>query len=244
MSAAPHLYVQTELTRRRSKRLRGVPDRASGAHARTTRLELRLERRELEAWGSARAREGYLSLSDWIRDRLNSAARIGVHTSSSRQDWNSPPEVLDPIVAKLGRITLDPCSNPRSIVPARIAWELERDGDSLVRPWLVRGRIYVNPPYKKHLRAWIAKIAEVYAARRGMLEIVALVPARTDARWWHEAIDGGAVAGFWRGRLRFLGARTSAPFPSALLYWGPRPERFAQIRQIRVPQIRLIKGAA
>lgn len=225
-------------SRRRSKRRRGVGDRAiDPADSRTGRLQIRVEPRELDAWGAARAREGYLSISDWCRDRLNSAARSSVHGSSVDQTWNTPPEVIDPIVAAFGAITLDPCSNDRSIVPARLAWTLERDGDSLVRIWPARGRIYVNPPYKRALPDWIRKVSEVYAARRGQLEIIMLVPARTDSRWWHAAIDGGALVGFWRGRIRFLGARGSrygALFPSALLYWGERPERFQRIKQIRV----------
>lgn len=221
--------------RRRSKRRGGVGDRAVDAtHARTAKLELRAEPRERDGWIAAATREGYLSLSDWCRDRLNSAARTGVHTSSARQTWNTPEIVIQVITRALGPIALDPCSNPTSIVGARVAWELERDGDSLARPWFPRGRIYVNPPYKRDLPRWVAKIVDAYRARRGALEIVALVPARTDARWWHAAIEGGALAGFWRGRLRFLGARTSAPFPSALLYWGERPDRFRRIRQIRV----------
>lgn len=219
---------------RRSRRRRGSGER-------TARLELRLELEERDAWIAAAGREAYLSLSDWARDRLNAAARLGVHFSSRVESWNTPPVVIAALSRALGSITLDPCSNTGSIVPASIAWILERDGDSLARSWRCSGSssrrrplVYVNPPYNQ-IAAWVAKCAREALEHR--LELVALVPARTETRWWNAAIDSGAVAGYWRGRLQFLSSgakrKNSAPFPSALLYWGQRPARFRSIREIR-----------
>jgi hypothetical protein len=50
--------------------------------------------------------------------------------------------------------------------------------------------------------------------------IVALVPARTDTRWWHEHVAQHEVE-FLPGRLRFGGAKHSAPFPSAIVIMRP-----------------------
>lgn len=200
---------------------------------REARIEIRLEGSERNAWINAAGREAYLSVSDWARDRLNSAAALGVHFSSRDQSWNTPQNVIDAIVRVLGRIGLDPCSNENSIVPARHEWRPERDGDSLGKIWTGRGLVFVNPPYK-NVAEWMTKCGEQRAIGA---ELVALIPARTETEWWGEAIESGALPGYWRGRIAFLrgGARkkVSAPFPSALLYWGRRPARFRSMKEIR-----------
>lgn len=50
-----------------------------------------------------------------------------------------------------------------------------------------------------------------------------LVPARTDTRWFHDhAIGGASEIVLLKGRLRFSGAKHSAPFPSCLLWFAPK----------------------
>ena len=50
-----------------------------------------------------------------------------------------------------------------------------------------------------------------------------LLPARTDTRWFHEYIYGRAdEIRFLRGRLKFGGAKNSAPFPSMVVVWRRR----------------------
>jgi site-specific DNA-methyltransferase (adenine-specific) len=50
---------------------------------------------------------------------------------------------------------------------------------------------------------------------RGAL-VVCLVPARTDTAWWHDYAMHGEIQ-FIRGRLKFSGGKTNAPFPSAVI---------------------------
>ena len=52
---------------------------------------------------------------------------------------------------------------------------------------------------------------------------VALVPARTDTRWWHESFVGAADVWLLRGRLAFGDGKAAAPFPSAIVVWGAEP---------------------
>lgn len=226
---------------RRSRRRRRVGDRATRPEdRRSVRLELRAEQGERSSWIEAAEREGYLSASDWIRDRLNAAARASRHGSSADQTWNTPLEIIRPIVRLFGRVTLDPCSNARSIVAARVAWELERDGDSLIRSWLValyrgRGLIFVNPPYDDAAR-WIAKCVEVWRELGPLgVEIVILIPARTDTKWWRAAKRAGAVPAYYEGRIAFLGENgkgTTALFPSALLYFGKRRQLLDRLPRV------------
>lgn len=143
--------------------------------------------------------------------------------SSVRPDWNTPSIVLSKVRA-IDQIVLDPCSNSNSIVGAQYTYDgssLAMDG--LIQTWQLGGLVYVNPPYGQDIVAWTSKCAA--EASQGV-EIVSLVPARTDTKWWHTDIVGSDNVLFWSGRLKFLGAASSAPFPSAVVYWGERSKRF------------------
>jgi hypothetical protein len=67
--------------------------------------------------------------------------------------------------------------------------------------------------------AWVRKCFE---ASQGGALVVLLVPARTDTRWYHDWIEEKAETSFLRGRLRFGGATSSAPFPSMLAVYQPK----------------------
>jgi phage N-6-adenine-methyltransferase len=99
--------------------------------------------------------------------------------------------------------------------------------DALKVDWYhhTRRRFWLNPPYSR-CREFVAKAAA--EAKRGAL-VVALVPARTDTRWFHDYVwDGvrhqarpGVEVRFLRGRLKFGDAKNSAPFPSMLVVFRP-----------------------
>lgn len=234
MRPLPRLYVQTaELDARLRVLEEARAPRRSRALSKVehdARIALRVTSREREAWTLAAHREGYLSLSDWIRDRLDGAARARAMHSSDHQAFNTPANVLDAI-APMGAIALDPCSNGGSIVPARVRWTVEHDGLAVAwAPQRLRGEIvFVNPPFDA-LEAWADRC--ILEAAAGC-EIVLLSPARVDVRWWDRCLEAGAVAALWRGRLRFLGMG-SAPFPAALTYFGPRQ---ALWRRVMAPHV-------
>ena len=143
--------------------------------------------------------------------------------TSNQNDWCTPPEFLDRVRRHLGIIGLDPCTNDNAVTNAMESWGI--DDRSLFRSWEGYGLVYVNPPYGDIL-TWAAKLAAEGGAM-DRAEIVALLPSRTDTAWWHDYIvpTANAIA-FIRGRLRFLGAPSSAPFPSTVAYWGRRITKF------------------
>jgi hypothetical protein len=49
--------------------------------------------------------------------------------------------------------------------------------------------------------------------------VVALIPARTDTKWFHDYVYGKAEIRFLKGRLKFGGATNNAPFPSMGVVW-------------------------
>ena len=141
--------------------------------------------------------------------------------SSVDMGWQTPQSELA-YVRRVGPIGLDPCTTRDNPVGAPSYFALPNDG--LILEWTGLGLVFVNPPYGRELPAWINKCT--ISAEAGV-EIIALVPARTDTRWWH-GMTPDAIC-FRKGRIRFVGAPSSAPFPSAYVYWGQNPSEFKDV---------------
>lgn len=139
---------------------------------------------------------------------------------AGRDDWRTPEEVVDLIrILWDGPPDLDPCA--AATADGWFAREnVTAEQDGLARPW--RGSVFVNPPFGD-LATWAEKCS--VEAQSGA-EIVLLLPARTDTRYWHAHIAKARAIAFLRGRLTFVGAPSVAPFPTALAYWGHRPWAF------------------
>jgi hypothetical protein len=137
--------------------------------------------------------------------------------SSAKHDWCTPPCVLER-VRRVGPIALDPSTSPANPCGAEACYSLH----GLDLPWW--GLAYVNPEYGRALPRWAEKA--VQEAQRGV-EIIMLVPSRTDTRWWGHTFDACQVCAFWKGRITFVGAKAPAPFPSCLFYFGARRRRFS-----------------
>jgi hypothetical protein len=154
--------------------------------------------------------------------------------SSEVHTWMTPESFLD-LVRAVGPIALDPCTTPENPTGAahfccQVVVQDDNGrpviapySDGLQRRWSdFRGLVYCNPPYGRALGAWAAKCSE--EARLGA-EIILLVPARPDTKWFQHLWNADALL-FWRGRLKFKGATAGAPFPSAVAFWGPSSSRF------------------
>ena len=88
-----------------------------------------------------------------------------------------------------------------------------KEDDALAQDW--GGEIvWCNPPYGRSIRKWVKKAYE--ESRKPGTKVVMLLPARTDTAWFHDYAKKGNVV-FIRGRLRFGGAQSNAPFPSILV---------------------------
>ena len=142
--------------------------------------------------------------------------------TSATPEWYTPQNIIDRVIACMGEIDLDPCSNSgtRPHVPARHHFTKAENG--LAREWV--GRVYMNPPYGNVIGQWVKRLINFYAAG-DVQEAIALLPARTDPRWFAPLWDYPLC--FVRGRLRFVGGPNSAPFPSVIAYCGTDIDRFA-----------------
>jgi phage N-6-adenine-methyltransferase len=142
--------------------------------------------------------------------------------SSDKMDWRTPEDILE-LVRRYDSIGLDPCTGPEN--PTKAAYFFTEADNGLERSWMGRGLVFVNPPYGRAVAKWAAKCAR----EGGETSVIALLPARPDSRWFHDAVFRQSTAICWlKGRVRFVGAPASAPFPSVLVYWGEDASRFAE----------------
>jgi hypothetical protein len=143
----------------------------------------------------------------------------------------TPMSVLA-VVAELGAIALDPCSNRWSIVRAAVELDgssLEQDG--LAADWhaLARGGlIFVSPPCgREQMKKWAPKVISM--AQAGC-EIVVLVKCDHSTKWWRALRRSAPAVCYWSERIVFRGSgRHGANFPSALFYFGRRAHLFAHV---------------
>ncbi len=141
--------------------------------------------------------------------------KMAVHFSSQNNGWLTPRNIIEATLACLGEIDLDPCSNSRESpnVPARTHYTTEDDGLSL--QWA--GRVYMNPPYGRGIEWWVNKLCGEYEVGE-VTSAIALLPARPGSVWWERLREYPRC--LIRGRLTFVGAPNTAPFPSAVFYLG------------------------
>lgn len=135
-----------------------------------------------------------------------------VHFSSATPEWATPQDFFDKLHAEFD-FTLDPCCTHDN---AKCPKYYTMSDDGLSQDW-GRERVYMNPPYRRAIKAWMKK---AYEAARGGSLVVCLVPARTDTSWWHDFAAKGEIR-FVRGRLKFGGHVNPAPFPSAIVVFRP-----------------------
>ena len=79
--------------------------------------------------------------------------------------------------------------------------------------------MWLNPPYARGVTGRF--VAKAVAEAANGLTVVCLVPARTDTASWHNYVIERYEIRFLRGRLRFGGGASLAPFPSAVLVIRP-----------------------
>ena len=140
--------------------------------------------------------------------------------SSARKDWGTPKWLFDDL-NKRYNFTVDAAASPHNAKCEKFFSEEGENG--LIASWQ-NHCVFVNPPYGRDITGlWVRKCLEEY--NKGACLICALLPVRTDTRWFHDYIVNkkGVRIEFIKGRLKFEGAKHSAPFPSMLvkyvLWW-------------------------
>jgi len=106
----------------------------------------------------------------------------------------------------------------------------QKEVDGIVDEWPVHQGdvVWCNPPYGRDIGKWLDR---GYEASENGATVVFLLPARTDTHWFHSYSKIGEVWLF-KGRIKFMGAQASAPFPSMLLIFDGDQVNSGTIRLI------------
>lgn len=130
----------------------------------------------------------------------------------------TPQEFYNELNSRYG-FTLDPCANSENHkCDIWFGPDSPFGIDGLTESWSGH-RVFMNPPYGREIAKWIKKAHDEYKAHN--ITIVALLPARTDTRYFHDYIYHKTKITFIKGRLKFNNAGP-APFPSMLAEWKQR----------------------
>lgn len=144
--------------------------------------------------------------------RPQQESNMSVHYSSKTDDWATPQDFFDQLDNEF-HFTLDPCADEQNHKCEKF-YTKEQNG--LSQDW-GGNTVFCNPPYGREISKWVKYSYE--QSRKENTIVVMLVPSRTDTRWFHNYIYGKAEIRFVKGRLKFGGATTGAPFPSMVVIY-------------------------
>lgn len=121
-----------------------------------------------------------------------------------RQSWCTPRSLFEPLHAEFG-FTLDGAAEPCNGLLARSSTAEHP------LPW-VGERVFCNPPWS-NISSFLELAPKAECA-------VFLVPARTNARWFHRALALGGRPRFFKPKPKFVGAQHTSPVDCLLLIFG------------------------
>ena len=145
----------------------------------------------------------------------------GMYTSNT-PEWETPQDLFDSLNHEF-HLTLDiAASNENHKCPSY--YTKDEDGLAHIDEW--KGNIWCNPPYGRVIGDWVKACSEY---DKGVA--VMLLPARVDTRWWHDYIWSNpkvAEVRFIKGRLHFNNCKSAAPFPSCVVVFDYRRDKYAE----------------
>jgi len=133
--------------------------------------------------------------------------------SSNSVEWETPIELFNELDKEF-IFTLDPCSTKDN---HKCMDYFTKEDDGLNKDWNYNN-VFMNPPYGRNvIDKWIKKAYE--ESLKDNCVVVALLPVRTDTKWFHDYIIDKAEIRFLKGRLKFSNSKDCAPFPSMIVIW-------------------------
>lgn len=130
------------------------------------------------------------------------------------ESWETPAHIFEPLDEEFG-FTLDAAASADN---RKCPHYFSVDEDGLACEW-GRHVVWLNPPYgDANLRRWIKK---AYDSAQAGATVVCFVPVNASSVWWTEYAPKASEIRWVRGRVRFVGAASTAPFASCLLIFRP-----------------------
>lgn len=128
--------------------------------------------------------------------------------SSDSNEWETPQWLFD-LLDNEFNFKLDVCASKDN--KKCNAYYSKKD-NALLYPW--SKDYFCNLPYnliKEFIKRGYNECKQWKAIG------VFLIPSRTDTKYWHEYVMKSREIRFIKGRLKFVGAKSSAPFPSCVV---------------------------
>lgn len=133
--------------------------------------------------------------------------------SSKSNEWETPQGLFDDLNKEFN-FTLDPCATSLN---AKCEKYYTKRENGLQQSWAGEV-VFMNPPYGGNTGKWIEKAW--HESLHGAI-VVCLIVSSTDRSYWHDYIFPHASEIRWlRGRLKFVTAKSTAPFASAIVIFG------------------------
>ena len=135
--------------------------------------------------------------------------------SSKVSEWKTPIWLFKKLESMFGKFDLDPATSEDNPLSTPYFYTPREDG--LKQKWF--GRVYVNPPYgRRVVYSWVSKAVYECVIKKNCDLVVMLLPARTDTLWFQNLVlKYASEIYFIRGRIKFVGAKNTAPFPSIIV---------------------------
>ena len=146
--------------------------------------------------------------------------------SSNKQGWGTPPELFMALNKEFN-FKMDAATTEDNPLGTEYYYTKDMDGLAQENRWI--SPIYINPPYGRDIKKWVARASMEMVMNRAVS--VMLLPARTDTKWFHTYLYDlkedhyreGIRVKFLKGRLRMFDYETdsysknTAPFPSMIV---------------------------
>lgn len=150
---------------------------------------------------------------------MKAGAHAPCHSTKSN-DHCTPAKFLPYWEKQYGKFHLDAAATARNTLCKRYITAKE---DALTPDiWLKKigkgHRVFVNPPYS--LAAEFVEAAHYYSRVIKKLDVLMLLPVRAGSKWWPTLFEGRDLY-FLRGRIKFKGSPTGAPFDSCVVWFSP-----------------------
>jgi ParB family chromosome partitioning protein len=201
---------------------RPISRKALTATERMRRYRAKKRRTEIAAGlRPARKKKPLTSTQRVRRWRAKVKAARGIKPYTGNNEWHTPAEYIERVRRVLGRIDLDPASNPQAQQIVQATQHFCKDDDALAQVW--RGRIWLNPPYSKGLLIQFVNklIREVEVGN--LSAAIVLLNNFTDASWFQLAQSRSSAFCFPRGRIYFENASGKKDRPlngQVFFYYG------------------------
>lgn len=132
-------------------------------------------------------------------------------TKKPSDEWGTPDEFFKALDAEF-HFDLDPCATEEN---HKCDEYYTKETDGLLQDWGGRA-VFCNPPYSE-ISKWVEKCYR--EGQKDNTVVVLLIPSRTDTKYFWNFIVHRAELRFVKGRLRFGGSKTNAPFSSLIVIY-------------------------